>query len=123
MVERRVAGRIPSRSGSAGSDPGADFRRPVDNLAQIEVAALLAGAGLLKAWIDVAAAFGDRVRKRAAPVSRGDASNDPQALPSLCQDLLKEFERSIRELTQLPAIFGLQYYAELQRIRETSRTA
>jgi hypothetical protein len=94
----------------------------VVNLAEIQVAGLLAGAGLLKAWIDIGADFGERAGRRSIPVTRGEAASDPDALPHLCQDLLSEFERCARELTQLPRIHGLRFYAELQRIREASRS-
>ncbi len=123
MVPRSGGTRTPPRPGTATPDPGAATRRMLARLVEIQVAALFAGAGLLNAWIDAAARFGERAGRRGIPVLRREPASDPDELRDLCQDLGLEYERCVREMTQLPRIHGLRFYAELQRIREESQPA
>jgi hypothetical protein len=123
MVQRSGAARAPSRSGAAASAPADDIRRGLANLVQIQVAGVLAGAGLLTGLIEMAAGLGDRMGRRTVPVVRGDGTGDRDELRDLCQELGGELERCLREMTQLPRIHGLRFYAELQRIREESKAA
>lgn len=123
MAQKSGGARAPSGSGTAASDPGAEVRRMLANLLQIQIAGVLAGAGLLTTLIDMAAGFGDRMGRRGIPVVRDGTARDPDGLRDLCQDLGGELERGVREMAQLPRIHGLRFYAELQRIREESEAA
>ena len=82
-------------------------------LAQAQLAALLTGAAFVKEWTEVTSRYGEQVYKSLIAPARSR-----KAYGEAAEEVMQEYQKYLRQMANLPRIYGLRFYSELQKIRD-----